>query len=234
MGEYNYVLHHKLGITNRMDALLRCPDYPTVNQQNEEQLLQDAIFVNTIQVQEIDGIIKNAQVQQKQTIKDLRDKYILKWKEDLWRQQDCIVVVGNNDLKQGVISLYHNFSLARHLGAWHTFSILGQDYWWPNMKQNVDEYVKGCATCQSTKPRTSVPKAPLHPITVTLNTAPFEVVNINFITKLPVSKGYDLIMTIVDHDCTKAAIFIPCKEQMDALGTAELYAKYVFPHYGLP
>ena len=66
------------------------------------------------------------------------------------------------------------------------------------------------------------------------NATPFEVINIDFITKLPASKGYDSIMTIVDHDCTKAAIFIPCREQMDALGMVELYAKHVFPHYGLP
>ena len=102
------------------------------------------------------------------------------------------------------------------------------------MKQEVDKYVKGCATCQSTKPQTNVPKAPLHPIMITPNAIPFEIVNINFITKLLISKGYDLIMTIVDHDCTKAAIFIPCKEQMDILGMAELYAKHVFPHYRLP
>ena len=50
------------------------------------------------------------------------------------------------------------------------------------MKHDVDEYMKGCATCQSTKPCTNIPKAPLHPITVTPNAAPFEVVNIDFIT----------------------------------------------------
>ena len=102
------------------------------------------------------------------------------------------------------------------------------------MKQDVQDYVKGCATCQSTKPRTNVPKAPLNPITVTPNAMLFETVNINFITKLPSANGYDSIMTIVDHDCTKAAVFIPCKEQMDALETAKLYATHVFPHYGLP
>ena len=148
-------------------------------------------------------------------------------KDNLWYQQGRIIVVGNNDLKQGVISLYHKFSLAGHPGAWCTFSLLGQDYWWLNMKQDIKDYVKGCTIYQSTKPRTNVPKAPLHPITVTPNTAPFKVVNINFIMKLPLSKGYDLIMTIVDHDCPKAAIFIPCNEQMDILGTVELYAKYI-------
>ena len=233
MGEYNYVLHHKPGITNRADALSRCLDYPVVNWQNEEQLLQNAVFVSTIQVQDIDKIIKEAQIQEKHVIQDFAERYALERKNNLWHHQDCIVVVGNNDLKQGVISLYHDFSLAGHPGAWHTFSLLGRDYWWPKMKQEVDEYVKGCATCQSTKPWTNVPKAPLHPIMITPNAIPFEIVNINFITKLPISKGYDSIMTIVNHDCTKAAIFIPCKEQMDALGTAELYAKHIFPHYGL-
>ena len=233
IGEYNYVLHHKPGITNRADVLSRCPDYPAVNRQNEEQLLQDTVFVNMIQVQDIDNIIKETQMQQKHVIQDLKEKYALERKDDLWHHQNCIVVVGNNELKWGVISLYHNFSLAGHLGTWCTFSLLGRDYWWPNMQQEVEEYVKGCAMCQSTKPWTNVLKAPLHPITVTPNAIPFEVVNIDFITKLPASKGYNSIMTIVDHDCTKAAIFIPCKEQMDALGMAELYTKHVFPHYGL-
>ena len=141
--------------------------------------------------------------------------------------------MGNNDLKRGVISLYHDFSLAGHPGSWRTFSLLARDYWWPKMKDEVEDYVKGCATCQSTKPRTSIPKAPLNPITVTPNAIPFDVINIDFITKLPPSDGFDSIMTIVDHDCTKAAIFIPCKEQMDTLGTAGLYARHVFPHYGL-
>ena len=71
MGEYNYVLHHKPGITNRTDTLSQWPDYPTVNQQQEEQLLQDVVFINTIQVQEIDHIIKEGQEQQKHTIKGL-------------------------------------------------------------------------------------------------------------------------------------------------------------------
>ena len=102
------------------------------------------------------------------------------------------------------------------------------------MKQDVQEYVKGCATCQSTKLCTNVPKAPLNPVTVTPNAMLFKTVNIDFITKLPSANGYDSIMTIVNHNCTKAAVFIPCREQMDALETAKLYATHVFPHYGLP
>ena len=59
-------------------------------------------------------------------------------------------------------------------------------------------------------------------------------VAIDFITKLPKSQGYDSILTVTDHDCTKAAVFIPCNEEINAEVTAALYIKHVFMHFGLP
>jgi hypothetical protein len=63
---------------------------------------------------------------------------------------------------------------------------------------------------------------------------PFQTIALDFIIKLPVSNGYDSILTIMDHDCSKAAIFIPCNETISAEGVAELYLCYVFPRYSLP
>jgi hypothetical protein len=57
---------------------------------------------------------------------------------------------------------------------------------------------------------------------------PFKTVAIDFITKLPISQGYDSILTRTDHDCTKAVIFIPCNEEISGEETATLYAKQVF------
>jgi transposase InsO family protein len=51
---------------------------------------------------------------------------------------------------------------------------------------------------------------------------------------LPLSNGHDSILTITNHDCSKAAIFIPCLKEVNAEGVAHLYAQYVFPHYGVP
>ncbi len=56
----------------------------------------------------------------------------------------------------------------------------------------------------------------------------------DFIVKLPKSQGYDTILTITDHDCSKASIFIPCNETITAEGVVELIIKHVFPHYGFP
>jgi len=63
---------------------------------------------------------------------------------------------------------------------------------------------------------------------------PFKTIALDFITKLPISQGYNSILTVTDHDCTKATIFIPCKESMMAEEVAGLIVQHVFPRFGLP
>ena len=46
----------------------------------------------------------------------------------------------------------------------------------------------------------------------------------DFITKLPESEGNDTILTITNHDCSKAALLFPCKETITTEGVAKLYA----------
>jgi hypothetical protein len=142
--------------------------------------------------------------------------------------------VGNNDLRRGVIHLYHDFPMAGHPGGQKTLSTITKDYWWPTIRLDVIEYVKGCATCQMTKPRTTQPKPPLHPITNEPDTLPFDVIALDFITKLPDSHRHDTILSITNQGCSKAALFLPCSEQIDAQGVARLYAQNVFPHFGIP
>ncbi len=101
------------------------------------------------------------------------------------------------------------------------------------MKTDITDYIKGCALCKSRKNNPTNPTPPLFPIT-TRHTNPFKTIALDFITKLPLSSGYDTILTITNHDCSKAAIFIPCNEALDTEGTALLYATYVLPHYSLP
>ena len=111
---------------------------------------------------------------------------------------------------------------------------LGKDFWWPSMREFVTCYVKGCTICQSTKPNTVQLKTLIYPITTDKGSAPFETIAMDLITDLPKSKGYNAILTIVNHDCTKAALFLPCTKEITSKGIAQLYAQYIFPHYGTP
>jgi len=74
----------------------------------------------------------------------------------------------------------------------------------------------------------------LNPITAEPDALPFQTIAMDFIMKLPESNGHNTILTITDHDCTKAAIFLPCRETIDSEGVAQLYATHIFPHYGIP
>jgi Integrase zinc binding domain len=142
--------------------------------------------------------------------------------------------VGNDDLKRGVLTLFHDSAMAGHPGISNTIAAITPYYWWPGMHDFITEYVKGCVTCQMNKVNTHPTKPPLYPITPVAEARPFQTIALDFIVKLPELNGYDTILTITDHDCSKAALFIPCNETIDSEGVAKLYASHVVPHYGLP
>lgn len=74
---------------------------------------------------------------------------------------------------------------------------------------------------------------PLNPITSS-TTLPFRTVSMDFITDLPISRGFDSCLVVVDHDVSKAVVFIPCHKTADAVKTAELYLDHVWKRFGLP
>ena len=77
-------------------------------------------------------------------------------------------------------------------------------------------------------------KVPLQLIYPQPKVLPFETVAMDLMTKLLVSQGYNSILTVTDHDCTKAAILIPCKEASMAEEMAALYIRHMFVRFGLP
>ena len=132
---------------------------------------------------------------------------------------------------RGGIQLFHDNLAARHLGIANTYALTKQDFWWPNMKQDIEQYVKGCATCQESKINTRPLKPAMIPITPE-HSLPFQTITMDFITKFPPFGGYNTILTIMDHDCSKAIILIPCKESITVEGVVVLILKHVFARYG--
>jgi hypothetical protein len=96
------------------------------------------------------------------------------------------------------------------------------------------EYIKGCATCQPNKNLTHHIKPPIFCIPSATNAKPFSHIAMDLITGLPKSKGHDAILTIVDHGCSQAAIFLPCSTTITGTGITQLYLEHVFRWFGLP
>jgi transposase InsO family protein len=42
------------------------------------------------------------------------------------------------------------------------------------------------------------------------------------------------MLTIMDHDCSKATLFFPCQKEINTTGVAVIYVQQVFPHYRVP
>ena len=98
----------------------------------------------------------------------------------------------------------------------------------------VHDNVKGCVDCQWNKTNNQSRKAALSPIFAKPGALPFKMVVMDFIVKLPLSDGYNLILTIMVHGCTKAIIFVPCNKSITAEGVAKIHLEHVFKHMGLP
>jgi hypothetical protein len=106
--------------------------------------------------------------------------------------------------------------------------------WWKGMNEWIANYVKGCSTCQQNKILTHRKKTPLYQITTEREMLPFKQIAMDLITGLPKHKGKDAILTIVDHGCSWAAVFLPCITTITRLGIAQLYMDHVYKWFGLP
>jgi hypothetical protein len=179
-------------------------------------------------------ILPDLMGQEESVLKPWVDPHQLKQHQGRWYKDGRQVVTGGMEAKHYIIQSHHDSPVHGHPGISKTVQLTERLYWWPKMRQDIIEYVKGCAECQQHKVNNRPTKAPLQPIYPKPEAMPFETVALDFIVKLPISQGFDSILTITDQGCTKAAIFIPCNEDITAEETAALYIKHVFTHFGLP
>jgi hypothetical protein len=77
-------------------------------------------------------------------------------------------------------------------------------------------------------------RAPFYHFDTHVEQGPFQYVSMDLITDLPRSNRYDVILTIVDQGCSKAAKFLPCNKTIDGQGVAQLYFEHLFPWFGIP
>ena len=118
-----------------------------------------------------------------------------------------------------------------HLGIERTHTLLRDRFYWPGMKQDVDDYVGNCPRCLRFK--TIPDRAELNPITVT---RPFELVHMDFLTieppvKSKLSKDVNLLV-ITDHFTRYAQAIVTSSQK--ATTVAKALWDHWFVHYGFP
>src|SRR3984893_7298947 len=196
--------------------------------------LPEEVFVRAATLTELDQEVRQQQRKTQTLMKEWKKDYpIYQPDEEIWMHKEALVVPCPEKVRQQVFHAYHDAPTAGHPGIWKMQVALGRDYWWPSMRQEAKSYVQGCLKCQAIKTITHRNEPPLMPITPT-STVPFGTIVVDFIMKLPKSGECDTILTITDHDCTKAVILVPCKEAMSTEEFLELYRERAFPYTGVP
>ena len=148
-----------------------------------------------------------------------------------WELIRSLTIDSDLDLQSEVLKSRHDNPLAGHLGFHKTFASIRKDFYWKSMRKDIQEYVRSCKICPLNK--STMKKRPLPITPLPTPDAPWSTIGIDFITKLPPSKGYDSIFVVIDH-FTKMAHFIPCHESITAKETINLFINNIVRLHGFP
>jgi hypothetical protein len=178
---FDYIIIPKPGKYNKADGLSRRPDYKEgIASKNAERVLlipekfllkpkQFEIWAlhNTVIPTGMDIDLKEAIEEGIKEILLSGPRHITKglqewnYENGLMLYKGLVYVPNKEALKRKIVQQFHD-NLMGHPGQWKTLELITQEYYWPGMTEFVKAYIKGCATCQTTKIRPPV-KVPLKP-----------------------------------------------------------------------
>ena len=102
--------------------------------------------------------------------------------------------------------------------------LVTKNYWWPGITKEVKQYIERCNQCQRMKNRAEMPTEKLRPNKIPER--PWQHISVDFIMKLPISKGYDSILVVCNR-FSKMSHFVVMTEKTMAKGLAKLFRDYV-------
>jgi hypothetical protein len=152
--------------------------------------------------------------------------------DEIIRYKGRIYVPNYRELKNLILVEMHNVPYAGHPGYHKSIAAVKSQYYCPVMKKEVYEFITKCLACQKVKEEHKHLAGLLQPLPIP--EWKWEVVIMDFITKLPrTNRKNDFIMVVVDK-LTKAAHFIPVKLTHKASNIADIYLKEITRLHGMP
>jgi hypothetical protein len=143
-----------------------------------------------------------------------------------------ICVPDNEELKKDILKEAHSSPYAMHPGSTKMYRGLRENYWWPNMKREIAEYVSRCLVCQQVKIEHQYPSGLLQPLPIP--EWKWEHITMDFVVGLPrTQKGHDSIWVVVDR-LTKSAHFLAVKTTFEMNRLAQIYIGEIVRLHGVP
>jgi hypothetical protein len=205
LADYNFVIKYRPGAQNRKaDILSRRADWqPHKGGGEPTVLLKPELFIATILTDNtLEDLIRDTiheDEQVKEIIKRLEEGETMKtWsmEDGLLYFQERIYVPKEKEVRRAVIESRHDAPSAGHPGQFRSFELLSRKYYWPGMKKSVVKYIQACNSCIRSKHSNQAPAGLMLPIDIP--SRPWEEITYDLITGLPMSDGYDAVLTVVD------------------------------------
>ncbi|KAD4385756.1 hypothetical protein E3N88_25925 [Mikania micrantha] len=182
--------------------------------------------------------IKEAQKQaqedenkEKEGMKGMTEQ-LIKGDDEILQMNTRIWVPVSGGLRERVLEEAHKSKCMMHPGSDKMYKNLKENYWWIGMKKDITAYVAKCLTCSQVKAEHQKPSGMLQQLE--LPVWKWEMITVDFITKLPrTSHGNDRIWVIVDR-LTKSAHFLAMKETYSMDRLAQLYVNEIVSLHGMP
>ena len=222
LAEFDYVMEYKPGKANVVaDALSRKAIFASLSQVTspllgriKEGLAQETLAKTIISM-----------VQEGKTRRF--------WLDDglLYTKGNRLYVPKWDNLRRELMKECHDSLWAGHPGIRRTLALLKATYYWPQMRDDVEGYVRTCLVCQQDKVEQQQPGGLLEPLPTPKR--PWESVSMDFIVSLPKSEGFGSIMVVVDR-FSKYATFIPAPTDCTAEEAARLFLRNVVKLWGVP
>jgi hypothetical protein len=205
----------------------------------EVALIPPAAFLNIFGPDSVDSVesrIVESQQHHRKTLEQWAEMLPIQEGGGMWKdiQGDRLVIPPDEQVKHKILWVWHDHIGGGHRGRDEMTRQIRSHYYWPWARLWVEEYIKGCAICQQNKNLMHKARTPLYKITIPENAPPFTQIAMDLITELPKSRGFDSILTIVDHRCLRGTIFLPCLSTITGPQIAQLYYQHVYPWFGLP
>jgi len=160
-----------------------------------ENKIRDALQEDP-DVQEYLRYLREPTLLRNEELRDALEPFTLE-EDGLLLHDGLVYVPANDTIKLEILRSCHDSRAAGHLGQEKTLELVSRDYYWPQMRRFINEYVRTCDTCARNKAPQHRRHGELHPLPIP--DGPWESVSMDFIVELPPSQGYDTIFVCVSR-----------------------------------
>jgi hypothetical protein len=229
---YDTDIYHIPGITNSAaDALSR---YPFVQGTPTEAPFDQICAVSTVEFDTT--ILESVKAAYKDdprfspVIEDPSQYSMFQVADGLIFFEGRLCIPKNDRQSRETLLLLHHDS-QNHFGVVKTRQSIMMDYYWPGLTDDIDTYIKSCASCARNKSSTQAPAGLLHSMPIPHDR--FSEIAIDFVGPLPKSKGFDMLAVITDR-LTNYVKIEPTYQTATAPDIAELVHRSWYRQFGIP